>query len=152
MRNRARKNYVIYVLMLLLFGGLIYVAIEEGDRFSHYAVNAQNMVQGNPFTMFLQFIQDNLHHPLTTLLIQIIAVLLMVRLFGYLFSLIGQPGSDWRDCCRYCVRTFRTRLFLSGCFSFPFSGTLAYQSLNVESGGTDPFLCLSSVWSWISVY
>ena len=34
MRNRARKNYVIYVLMLLLFGGLIYVAIEEGDRFS----------------------------------------------------------------------------------------------------------------------
>ena len=32
MRNRARKNYVIYVLMLLLFGGLIYVAIEEGDR------------------------------------------------------------------------------------------------------------------------
>jgi hypothetical protein len=66
MRNRARKNYVIYVLMLLLFGGLIYVAIEEGDRFSHYAVNAQNIVQGNPFTMFLQFIQDNLHHPLTT--------------------------------------------------------------------------------------
>lgn len=48
MRNRARKNYVIYVLMLLLFGGLIYVAIEEGDRFSHYAVNAQNIVQGNP--------------------------------------------------------------------------------------------------------
>ena len=41
MRNRARKNYVIYVLMLLLFGGLIYVAIEEGDRFSHYAVNAR---------------------------------------------------------------------------------------------------------------
>ena len=119
MRNRARKNYVIYVLMLLLFGGLIYVAIEEGDRFSHYAVNAQNIVQGNPFTMFLQFIQDNLHHPLTTLLIQIIAVLLMVRLFGYLFSLIGQPGG---------IRTFRTRLFLSRCFSFPFSDTLAYQS------------------------
>ena len=33
MRNRARKNYVIYVLMLLLFGGLIYVAIEEGTGF-----------------------------------------------------------------------------------------------------------------------
>ena len=43
MRNRARKNYVIYVLMLLLFGGLIYVAIEEGDRFSHYAINAHNV-------------------------------------------------------------------------------------------------------------
>ena len=47
MRNRARKNYVIYVLMLLLFGGLIYAAIEEGDRFSHYAINAHNT--GRPF-------------------------------------------------------------------------------------------------------
>ena len=92
MRNRARKNYVIYVLMLLLFGGLIYVAIEEGDRFSHYAINAHNVAQGDPFSLFLQFIQDNIHHPLSTLLIQIIAVLVMVRLFGYLFSLIGQPG------------------------------------------------------------
>ena len=92
MRNRVRKNYVIYVLMLLLFGGLIYVAIEEGDRFSHYAINAHNVAQGDPFSLFLQFIQDNIHHPLSTLLIQIIAVLVMVRLFGYLFSLIGQPG------------------------------------------------------------
>ena len=56
MRNRARKNYVIYVLMLLLFGGLIYVAIEEGDRFSHYAINAHNVAQGDPFSLFLQFI------------------------------------------------------------------------------------------------
>ena len=92
MQNKARKNYIIYVLMLLLFGGLIYVAIEEGDRFSHHAANTLNTVQDGPFAMFLQFMQDNLHHPLTTLLIQIIAVLLMVRLFGYLFSLIGQPG------------------------------------------------------------
>ena len=45
MQNKARKNYIIYVLMLLLFGGLIYVAIEEGDRFSHHAANTLNMVQ-----------------------------------------------------------------------------------------------------------
>lgn len=92
MQKKARKNYVIYVLMLLLFGGLIYVAIEEGDRFSHHAAGALNTVQGDPFAMFLQFLTDNIHHSLTTLLIQIIAVLLMVRLFGYLFNRIGQPG------------------------------------------------------------
>ena len=44
MQNKARKNYIIYVLMLLLFGGLIYVAIEEGDRFSHHAANTLNTV------------------------------------------------------------------------------------------------------------
>lgn len=92
MQKKARKNYIIYVLMLLLFGGMIYVAVKEGDRFSHHVVNSQDIVQDTPLVVFLQFMQDNLHHPLTTLLIQIIAVLLMVRLFGYLFSLIGQPG------------------------------------------------------------
>lgn len=91
MQHRARKNYIIYVIMLLLFGGLIYVAIEKGDRFSHHADNFTT-IQGDPFTVFCQFMADNLHHPLTTLLIQIIAVLLFVRLFGYLFNLIGQPG------------------------------------------------------------
>lgn len=92
MQKNARKNYVIYVLMMLVLGGLIYFALEECDRFSHYEVDSSNVVQGAPFDMFLQFMQDNLHHPLTTLLIQIIAVLLMVRLFGYLFSLIRQPS------------------------------------------------------------
>lgn len=92
MQKKARKNYIIYVLMILVLGGLIYFALEECDRFSHYEADSSNVVQGAPFSMFLQFMQDNLHHPLTTLLIQIIAVLLMVRLFGYLFSLIRQPS------------------------------------------------------------
>ena len=91
MQKRIRKNYLIYATMLLLFGGLIYIAIEEGDRFLHHKANF-TVVQGEPFAMFCQFMSDNLHHPLTTLLIQIIAVLLMVRLFGYLFNYIGQPG------------------------------------------------------------
>ncbi|EYA29245.1 sodium/hydrogen exchanger family protein [Bacteroides fragilis str. 1009-4-F  len=78
--------------MLLLFGVLIYMAIEEGDRFSHHAVASSTVAEDTPFTMFCQFVTDNLHHPLSILLIQIIAVLLMVRLFGFLFKHIGQPG------------------------------------------------------------
>ena len=78
--------------MLLLFGALIYMAIEEGDRFSHHAVTSSTVAEDTPFTMFCQFVTDNLHHPLSILLIQIIAVLLMVRLFGFLFKHIGQPG------------------------------------------------------------
>lgn len=90
--QRAKKNYLIYAVMLLLFGVLIYMAIEEGDRFSHYAVASSTVAEDTPFTMFCQFVTDNLHHPLSILLIQIIAVLLMVRLFGFLFKHIGQPG------------------------------------------------------------
>ena len=90
--QRAKKNYLIYAVMLLLFGVLIYMAIEEGDRFSHHAVATSTVAEDTPFTMFCQFVTDNLHHPLSILLIQIIAVLLMVRLFGFLFKHIGQPG------------------------------------------------------------
>ena len=90
--QRAIKNYLIYAVMLLLFGALIYMAIEEGDRFSHHAVASSTVAEDTPFTMFCQFVTDNLHHPLSILLIQIIAVLLMVRLFGFLFKHIGQPG------------------------------------------------------------
>lgn len=91
--QRAKKNYLIYAVMLLLFGALIYMAIEEGDRFSHHAVASSTVAEDTPFTMFCQFVTDNLHHPLSILLIQIIAVLLMVRLFGFLFKHIGQPGA-----------------------------------------------------------
>ncbi|RGQ99669.1 cation/H(+) antiporter [Bacteroides fragilis] len=90
--QRAKKNYLIYAVMLLLFGALIYMAIEEGDRFSHHAVASSTVAEDTPFTMFCQFVTDNLHHPLSILLIQIIAVLLMVRFFGFLFKHIGQPG------------------------------------------------------------
>lgn len=90
--QRAKKNYLIYAVMLLLFGVLIYMAIKEGDRFSHHAVASSTVAEDTPFTMFCQFVTDNLHHPLSILLIQIIAVLLMVRLFGFLFKHIGQPG------------------------------------------------------------
>lgn len=90
--QRAKKNYLIYAVMLLLFGALIYMAIEEGDRFSHHAVASSTVAEDTPFTMFCQIVTDNLHHPLSILLIQIIAVLLMVRLFGFLFKHIGQPG------------------------------------------------------------
>lgn len=90
--QRAKKNYLIYAVMLLLFGALIYMAIEEGDRFSHHAVASSTVAEDTPFTMFCQFVTDNLHHPLSILLIQIIAVLLIVRLFGFLFKHIGQPG------------------------------------------------------------
>ena len=90
--QRAKKNYLIYAVMLLLFGALIYMAIEEGDRFSHHALASSTVAEDTPFTMFCQFVTDNLHHPLSILLIQIIAVLLMVRLFGFLFKHIGQPG------------------------------------------------------------
>lgn len=89
--KKSKKNYCIYVLMLLLFGGLIYVAIHEGERFSHLG-KAPVLVEGSAFDMFRHVVLDNLSHPMSILLIQIIVVLVAVRIFSFLFKYIGQPG------------------------------------------------------------
>lgn len=89
--TKKQKNYLIYAFMLLLFGGLIYVAIEEGERFSH--LEKMNIAsETNAFEMFRGVVLDNLSSSMSILLIQIIVVLLAVRLFSFLFKYIGQPG------------------------------------------------------------
>lgn len=115
---RSGKNYIIYLVMLLLFGGLIYAAIEEGDRFSHHS--SVITVEQTPFELFCQFMADNLHHPLTTLLIQIIAVLLTVRLFGFLFKYIGQPGVIGEIVAGIVLGPSLLGYFFPGAFQFLF--------------------------------
>lgn len=89
--ERNRKNYLIYLLMLLLFGGLIYVAIQEGSRFDHLST-AHVPKAGSAWELFSSTLADNVGGGMATLLIQIVVVLLAVRLFSFLFRHIGQPG------------------------------------------------------------
>lgn len=91
--RRAGKNYLIYVLMFILLGGMIYVAIDKGTEvYAPIQIEQVLVDDADPFDMFVDVVEDNLNHPLTTLLIQIIVVLATVRLFGTLFQRIGQPG------------------------------------------------------------
>lgn len=90
--RRSKKNYLIYAIMLLLFGGLIFIAIDKGSYFDHYSAAHMVTDTQDSFSMFVGFVKSNLYHPLTTLLIQIIVVLVAVRLLGSLFLRIGQPA------------------------------------------------------------
>lgn len=90
--QKAQRNYIIYALMLLLFGTLIYLSVEEGMAFASHSSHHVPDRTDSPFDLFLQFMQENLHHPLAVLLLQIIVVLLAVRFFSYLFKHIHQPG------------------------------------------------------------
>src|SRR5574344_1133759 len=90
--QKAQRNYIIYALMLLLFGTLIYLSVGEGMAFASHSSHHVPDRTDSPFDLFLQFMQENLHHPLAVLLLQIIVVLLAVRFFSYLFKHIHQPG------------------------------------------------------------
>lgn len=91
--GKLKKNYLIYVIMLVLFSGMIYVALNEGKRFEHLSDN--HVVNGDTqsaFDMFVHIMHENINSPITTLLVQIIVVLFAVRFFSFLFKYIGQPG------------------------------------------------------------
>ena len=90
--GKARKNYFIYLMMLLIFGGLIYAAITGGERFLHLSPVQAAAIGEDAFTMFKTILLDNLTHPFSILLIQIIVVLIAVRIFASIFRYIGQPG------------------------------------------------------------
>lgn len=91
--KRNKKNYCIYILMLLIFGVLIYEALLTGEKFTGQTDTETVADSGdNAFNMFKNIIIGNLQGPLTVLLFQIIIILFSVRIFSYLFKYIGQPG------------------------------------------------------------
>ncbi len=79
--------------MLALFSGMIYVALNEGERFDHFSMSHLSTGNtGDSFQMFQHVLIGNVNNPFTILLLQIIVVLFTVRLFSFLFKYIGQPG------------------------------------------------------------
>lgn len=90
--SKTQKNYLIYVLMLFLFGGMIYAAIQGGEHLGHSVEESLVEEEVEALDLFVSVVESNLRHPLTVLLIQIIVVLITVHLFNLLFKRIGQPG------------------------------------------------------------
>lgn len=90
--KRDSKNYLIYTLMMLIFGVLIYTALWAGKHFDTFSEAHKIGQNVKAFQMFKQIIIDNLNSSITTLIIQIIVILIAVRIFSFLFKRIGQPG------------------------------------------------------------
>nr|WP_321373355.1 cation:proton antiporter [uncultured Bacteroides sp.] len=91
--SKIKKDYLIYFIMLVLFSGMIYVALEEGGRFDHFSIaHVPQGGTGDSFQMFKTILIEKVNSPFTILLLQIIVILVTVRLFSYLFKYIGQPG------------------------------------------------------------
>lgn len=94
MINKARRNYLFYLIMLMIFGMLMFWVIQKGSL--HHPQVVPDTVAGTESVSitghFDQSIRSNFGHPLSLLLLQVIAILIFVRIFSYLFKYIGQPG------------------------------------------------------------
>ena len=92
MKNSHLKTWFFYVLMLTLFFIFSYILIQRGEVFKDLSsLKVPVAVNGYGFDLFKVSIMHNLVEPVSMLLLQIISILIVSRLFGYLFAKIGQP-------------------------------------------------------------
>ncbi len=92
MRRTHLRTWILYAAMLILFGIFSYVLFQKGENLE-IRTTVQNHVtdSGSGFEMFKTSLLHNIAEPAAMLLLQIISILIVSRLFGFLFSKIGQP-------------------------------------------------------------
>lgn len=88
------KKILYYVILILCSLVAMYWIVQSGERLENEAVISSSTKSDG--VSWIQLFQDsiahNVSHPLSVLLLQIIAILVSARLFGLLFKSLGQPA------------------------------------------------------------
>lgn len=83
------KNAIFYVAVTIFFSFVIYLVIAKGSQLE---TDVQMLVsEQSTFGQFLESFTEHLRHPLALLLLQIVIVVIVARIFGWIFNKIGQP-------------------------------------------------------------
>lgn len=86
------RNVLFYTITIGVFSALLYFFIRQGQTLENANLLANNPVPTtSSWDQFLDTFNHNLTHPLATLLLQIITIILVARVFGWLCKSIGQP-------------------------------------------------------------
>jgi Kef-type K+ transport system membrane component KefB len=88
---RNLKNTVFYILVTGCFTALMYWIVEQGKLLEVGRKIVSPSSNDTQWTQFLSSLFHNLQHPVALLLMQIITIVLVARIFGWIFRKIGQP-------------------------------------------------------------
>ena len=83
--NGSKRNYMIYGAMLAVFGLLMWWVVRMGEAYDTSDVVAVRHADSS-VDLLREALASNLTHPVPLLLLQIIAILVAVRIFSYLFK------------------------------------------------------------------
>ena len=95
--GRNIKNLSFYIIMLLVCGGLIYGIMTLGAGFEttfhpNFPEGTTQITLSDGFSIFVNTCEQNIQTSVAMLLLQIIAILFVARILGFLFVKIGQPS------------------------------------------------------------
>lgn len=85
------KNTLFYFSVTGGFTVLIYWILTRGKQLERGKIAAVSEAGSNTWNEFVTSLQDNFQDPLAILLAQIVMIILVARLFGWIFKKIGQP-------------------------------------------------------------
>ena len=85
------KNTLFYVIIIGGFSSLMYFIILHGKNLQIGKKIVSLSSGENHWTAFISSLTHNIKHPLAILLAQIITILFVAKIFGWIFKKIGQP-------------------------------------------------------------
>jgi Kef-type K+ transport system membrane component KefB len=92
------RNLIFYVLTIAIFGSLLWFVFNQGAKLEEIQssqTSATNQVEatapGGAILVFFKSLSENLEHPLSLLLMQIVVIVLASKLLASLVGKIGQP-------------------------------------------------------------
>ena len=89
---RNLKNSLFYLVVTGGFTALMYWIVVQGKLLEVGRKIVSPSSTDSQWTQFLSSLYHNLQHPLALLLFQIITIVLVARIFGWIFRKIGQPS------------------------------------------------------------
>lgn len=92
MPTTQKKTWIFYGISVVIFIVLSVLLFESADKPEFHSVRPlTNVVSGSTFDLFYNSVMHNVAEPAAMLLLQILAILLVSRILGYLFVRLGQP-------------------------------------------------------------
>ena len=88
---KSFKNILVYFGVLSVFLLLMYLILQAGKTLEIGRNVIEPQLQSSYFTQFLQSLSTNLAHPVALILAQIVTIIIVSRIFGFLFGKIHQP-------------------------------------------------------------
>jgi hypothetical protein len=90
------KNLIFYIVTIVGFSVAIYWIIEFGKKLELGKKIKLPISHNSNWVEFKTTLLHNVEHPLALLLAQILIIVLVSRLFGWLFKKIGQPCKAYK--------------------------------------------------------
>lgn len=89
---RKQNKLIFYLTIIVVFGVLMYLITKQGAKLEVGELATPVQPQfSSPFEQFTDAFSKNLVHPLSILILQIISIIIVSRIFGYIFNKLGQP-------------------------------------------------------------